>query len=81
MTPVEFKQMMMRTFNTPMNSKELGALTQFFKSSVVTKATSDSDDEKEVVEKKPIPEVSRINTQDFLIYFNKIQVYYYKNII
>ena len=67
----------MRTFNTPINSKELGALAKFFKSSIVTKVTEDSDIEEEEKEKvnvkEKVIETIRINTQEFLIYFNKIQ--------
>ena len=71
----------------PMNSKELGALTKFFKTTIELKITDDNEEEedddndeekqqqqqneKKIKEREN--EAFRINTQEFLIYFNKIQ--------
>ena len=62
MRPTEFKNMMMRTFNTPLSPKELGALVEFFNANnpAVLNGTGS-------------PSPGLINTQGFLTYFNKIQ--------
>ena len=62
MRPTEFKNMMMRTFNTPMSSKELGALVEYFN------ANNPS-----VLNGTGAPSPGLINTQGFLTYFNRIQ--------
>lgn len=59
MKPVEFKEMLMRTFQVPFTPKELGALLNFFGDQKDTNNTN-------VVS-------TCINNQEFLNYFNKIQ--------
>eukprot|EP01038_Epipyxis_sp_PR26KG_P006779 gene6779-9286_t len=78
MKPVEFKEMMMRTFNMPLNARELGALLNFFhesKTSINTPITEDisNKEDKNENDLNESNKGGRINNQLFLTYFNKIQ--------
>lgn len=62
MKPVEFKNMMMRTFSMPMSSQEIGALVKYF-----------NENNPSVMNGTSLPSLGLVNTQGFLTYFNKIQ--------
>ncbi|KAJ1442366.1 hypothetical protein B484DRAFT_66814 [Ochromonadaceae sp. CCMP2298] len=64
MSPMEFKDMLMRTFNMPLTDRQLGAVVSVF--------GVEKDDTVSVRDKHKTEGV-RVNNAEFLKYFNKIQ--------